>query len=132
MSNIHHQSNSLASNTNEINLNENNDSTLSSSNSFDAMESEPISTGSCNPQATSSKSYKLDSNENSQLTNGISQQQRKGSLTSALTESAKHNLLNVRNTSKSMTNIVDKNRNEEDKENESSDELFNNSEIEAN
>ena len=31
-----------------------------------------------------------------------------------------------------MTNIVDKNRNEEDKENESSDELFNNSEIEAN
>jgi len=102
-----------------------NDSTLSSSNSFDEMtsetnsEREPISTAS-GPLATSSTADK------------DTDIKRKRPLSSALAESTNsNNQLSSRTTSKSMDmlNINEKIRNKENKENEnddSSDELFSN------
>lgn len=103
---------------NENNLMDN-DSTLSSSNSFEEI-SEPIS----GPQATSSKSYKPD------------EPHRKNSLTSALTESNQNGLSTAsRRSSKSMDTLsLEKNttKSEDNKENDSSDDLANGGEIETN
>lgn len=125
LNNIKQQNNGVNNNTiSQIDNNMNgNDSTMSSSNSFDDIGSEPISSVS-NPQATSSKAFDKE-------TKFVDVIKRKTSLVAALTDS-NYARLNVRKTSKSMDMLnIERIRDNENKENDSADEFFSN-EIETN